>query len=123
MQAINDLPKFKRPCTAKSGRALFFHHHSRIYLQVKSHAAPAQLPILAQAILNPAVRRFPADDVLRETNAEKLIPPLVPQLRKRVKERRDSGYAGATDTSKSPRTNPRFICLAQGRGWDIGRDR
>ena len=29
------------------------------------------------------------------------MPPLVPQLRKKVKEWRDSGYVGATDTSKS----------------------
>ena len=29
------------------------------------------------------------------------MPPLVPQLRRRVKEWRDSGYVGATDTSKS----------------------
>ena len=33
--------------------------------------------------------------------ADKLMPPLVAQLRKKVKEWRDSGYAGATDTSKS----------------------
>ena len=29
------------------------------------------------------------------------MPPLVPQLRKKVKEWRDSGYVGATDTSRS----------------------
>ena len=32
---------------------------------------------------------------------EKLMPPLVAQLRKKVKEWRDSGYVGATDTSRS----------------------
>ena len=32
---------------------------------------------------------------------EKLMPPLVPQLRRKVKEFRDSGYVGATPTSKS----------------------
>jgi type III restriction enzyme len=32
---------------------------------------------------------------------EKLMPPLVPMLRKKVKEFRDSGYAGAADTSRS----------------------
>ncbi|MCE9554281.1 MAG: DEAD/DEAH box helicase family protein [Planctomycetes bacterium] len=52
-------------------------------------------------ILDPAVRWFPADEALRESSAEKLMPPLVPQLRKKVKEWRDSGYVGATDTSKS----------------------
>ena len=52
-------------------------------------------------ILDPSIRWFPADEALRETSSEKLMPPLVPQLRKKVKEWRDSGYVGATDTSKS----------------------
>jgi type III restriction enzyme len=52
-------------------------------------------------ILDPAVRWFPADESLRESSFEKLMPPLVPELRKRVKEWRDSGYAGAKSTSKS----------------------
>jgi len=58
-------------------------------------------PKSPHAILDPAIRWFPADEALRETSMEKLMPPLVPQLRKKVKEWRDSGYVGATDTSKS----------------------
>jgi len=53
------------------------------------------------AILDPAIRWFPADEALRESSSEKLMPPLVAQLRRRVREFRDSGYVGATDTSKS----------------------
>jgi type III restriction enzyme len=53
------------------------------------------------AILDPALRWFPADEALRESSSEKLMPPLVPQLRRKVKEWRDSGYVGATNTSKS----------------------
>ena len=53
------------------------------------------------AILDPSIRWFPADETLRESSSEKLMPPLVPQLRKKVKEWRDSGYVGASDTSKS----------------------
>lgn len=53
------------------------------------------------AILDPAIRWFPADEALRESTADKLIPPLVSQLRKNVKEWRGSGYAGASNTSKS----------------------
>ena len=53
------------------------------------------------AILDPDVRWFPADEALRETSMEKLMPPLVAQLRRKVKEFRDTGYAGASDTSKS----------------------
>jgi type III restriction enzyme len=53
------------------------------------------------SILDPEIRWFPADEALRDTSAEKLMPPLVPTLRKRVKEWRASGYVGATETSKS----------------------
>ena len=53
------------------------------------------------AILDPAVRWFPADEALRESSSEKLMPPLVAELRKKVKEWRDSGYVGAADTSRS----------------------
>ena len=58
-------------------------------------------PDSPHAILNPDIRWFPADEALRETSMEKLMPPLVSQLRKKVKEFRDGGYVGATDTSKS----------------------
>jgi type III restriction enzyme len=53
------------------------------------------------AILDPAIRWFPADESLREITMDRLMPPLVPELRRKVKEWRDSGYVGATDTSKS----------------------
>ena len=53
------------------------------------------------AILDPALRWFPADEALRETSMDKLMPPLVPTLRRKVKDWRDSGYVGATDTSKT----------------------
>jgi type III restriction enzyme len=52
-------------------------------------------------VLDPSIRWFPADEVLRESTADKLMPPLVPELRKKVKEWRDSGYVGATHTSES----------------------
>ncbi|MFH1933610.1 MAG: DEAD/DEAH box helicase family protein [Pseudomonadota bacterium] len=58
-------------------------------------------PESPHAILDPAIRWFPADEALRETSMEKLMPPLVSQLRKKVKTFRGSGYVGATDTSKS----------------------
>jgi type III restriction enzyme len=58
-------------------------------------------PDSPHAILDPDIRWFPADEALRETGMEKLMPPLVAHLRREVKKFRDSGYAGATDTSKS----------------------
>lgn len=58
-------------------------------------------PDSPHAILDPEIRWFPADEALRETSADKLMPPLVHQLRRKVKEFRDSSYVGATDTSRS----------------------
>lgn len=52
-------------------------------------------------ILDPSIRWFPADEDLRGTAANKLMPPLVPELRKLVKAWREDGYNGATDTSKA----------------------
>ena len=52
------------------------------------------------AILDPQVRWFPADEALRERALDKLMPPLVAQLRRKVKTFRDSGYADASETSR-----------------------
>ena len=52
-------------------------------------------------ILEPGIRWFPADEALRESSMEKLMPPLVAELRKKVKEFRDGSYVGAADTSRS----------------------
>src|SRR5215211_842418 len=52
-------------------------------------------------ILDPDIRWFPADEALREQGYEKLLPPLVAELRKRVKAWRQTGYEGATPTSKA----------------------
>lgn len=52
-------------------------------------------------ILSPDIRWFPADEALREKGMEKLMPPLVAKIREKVKDFRDSGYVGASETSKS----------------------
>ncbi|MCK4542282.1 MAG: DEAD/DEAH box helicase family protein, partial [Spirochaetales bacterium] len=52
-------------------------------------------------ILKPEVRWFPADEALRESSYEKLLPPLVHVLRKEINEWRASGYKGASNTSIS----------------------
>ena len=57
-------------------------------------------PESPHVILDPSVRWFPADEALRDHRMDQLMPPLVPQLRRKVKEWRDSEYVGATDTSK-----------------------
>ena len=53
------------------------------------------------AILDPSIRWIPADEARRETAANKLLPPLVDELRKKVKAWRDEDYKGATETSRS----------------------
>ena len=53
------------------------------------------------SILDPSIRWIPADEALRETAANKLLPPLVDELRKQVKSWRDEGYKGATETSRA----------------------
>jgi len=52
-------------------------------------------------VLDPDIRWFPADEQLREQGYDKLLPPLVTILRKQVKEWREKGYEGASDTSIS----------------------
>lgn len=64
-------------------------------------AVHPDFPKSPYVVLDPTLRWFPADEALRETTMDKLMPPLVSKVRSKVKEWRDSGYAGATDTSKS----------------------
>ena len=52
-------------------------------------------------ILDPNIRWFPADEDLRKEGFEKLIPPLVAELRKKVQDWRDKNYDGASETSKT----------------------
>jgi type III restriction enzyme len=52
-------------------------------------------------ILNPDVRWFPAAEEMRGTAYDKLLPPLVANIRREVTEWRASGYAGASATSRA----------------------
>ncbi|KAF0218454.1 MAG: DNA/RNA helicase superfamily [Geobacteraceae bacterium] len=58
-------------------------------------------PAFPHVVLNPDVRWFPADEALRESSYEKLMPPLVHQLRRLVQKWRADSYAGASDTSRA----------------------
>jgi type III restriction enzyme len=51
--------------------------------------------------LDPNQRWFPAAEELRSTAYEKLLPPLVANIRSAVKVWRDSGYAGSSATSRA----------------------
>lgn len=57
-------------------------------------------PVSPYAVLEPDQRWFPAAEELR-TAYEKLLPPLVAKIRAEVKDWRDSGYAGASSTSRA----------------------
>src|SRR5580700_681718 len=46
-------------------------------------------PKSPHAILDPGMRWFPADEAMRESSMEKLMPPLVASLRRKVKEFRE----------------------------------
>lgn len=67
----------------------------------KADGASPRFPGSPHAILDPAIRWFPADETRRETSMAKLMPPLVAELRVKVKQFRDYGYVGASATSKS----------------------
>jgi type III restriction enzyme len=56
-------------------------------------------PSSPYAPLIPEQRWFPADEALRSSSYDKLLPPLVAKIRKQVYEWRDRGYPGASPTS------------------------
>lgn len=58
-------------------------------------------PRVPYAILDPSIRWFPADEDLRDKGHEKLLPPLVAELRKKVKNWRNDNYEGASETSRA----------------------
>jgi len=45
-------------------------------------AVHKDFPSDPHVILDPAIRWFPADEAVRATSMEKLLPPLVPELRR-----------------------------------------
>ena len=58
-----------------------------------------QLPTSPYAPLLPEQRWFPADEALRSTAYDKLLPPLVAKVRQEVFAWRSQGYPGASPTS------------------------
>lgn len=64
-------------------------------------ALSSDFPRSPYEIPSPASRWFPADEALRATAYEKLLPPLVARIREAVSEWRDAGYPGASDTSRA----------------------
>ncbi|MCD4678499.1 MAG: hypothetical protein K8S18_21295 [Desulfobacula sp.] len=57
-------------------------------------------------ILEPDVRWFPADEAFRESSYEKLLPPLVHQLRKKVKAWRENRVIAWQQGFQKPSQKP-----------------
>jgi type III restriction enzyme len=51
-------------------------------------------PQSPHAILDPGIRWFPADEALRETNMDKLMPPLVHVLRRKGRKKGQEPFPG-----------------------------
>lgn len=64
-------------------------------------ALHTDFPASPYAIARPDQRWFPAPEDQRNTAYEKLLPPLVARIREQVGEWRDTGYEGASDTSRA----------------------
>ena len=58
-------------------------------------------PTSPYAVLDPEHRWFPADEDLRDAAYDKLVPPLVNNIRREVKTWRENQYDGASATSKA----------------------
>jgi len=58
-------------------------------------------PTSPYEVLNPEHRWFPADEDLRDSSYDKLVPPFVNKIRREVKTWRENQYEGASATSKA----------------------
>lgn len=58
-------------------------------------------PTDPHAILDPAIRWYPGEEQFTDNGYATLLPPLVYKIRQGVKAWRDSGYAGASDTTRA----------------------
>jgi type III restriction enzyme len=58
-------------------------------------------PTSPYEVLNPEHRWFPADEDLRDSAYDKLVPPFVNKIRREVKTWRENQYEGASATSKA----------------------
>jgi len=60
-----------------------------------------KFPTSPHEILQPEYRWFPADEALRETSYEKLLPPFVHKIRTEVEQWRNGGYKNVSETSRA----------------------
>ncbi|MCZ7552735.1 MAG: DEAD/DEAH box helicase family protein [Anaerolineales bacterium] len=60
-----------------------------------------KFPTSPYATLDPEQRWFPADEDLRDSSYDRLVPPLVNKIRREVKKWREKYYEGASVTSRA----------------------
>ena len=60
-----------------------------------------EFPLSPYEVLDPEIRWFPAAEELRDAAQDKLIPPLVANIRREVSDWRAADYVGASPTSKA----------------------
>ena len=98
--AAKECPKGRRKIAVKV--VDIFGNDTTKVIEVKClMALDPNFPASPYEILDPAVRWFPGDDLFREVGRQKLLPPLVDNIRQRVKSWRDKGYEDASATSKT----------------------
>jgi type III restriction enzyme len=68
---------------------------------LNSMALHKNFPLSPYETLSSDLRWFPAAEELRSTAREKLLPPLVENIRNEIKTWRDSGYEDASATSRA----------------------
>ncbi|MHB8384495.1 MAG: DEAD/DEAH box helicase family protein [Candidatus Binataceae bacterium] len=64
-------------------------------------ALAANFPTDPHAILDPKIRWYPGEEIYTDDGYATLLPPLVFKIREAVKAWRDSGYAGASETTRA----------------------
>jgi type III restriction enzyme len=64
-------------------------------------ALSPHFPTDPYGILDPSIRWYPGEEMLAEKGYEVLLPPLVYKIRQEVKRWRDSGYKGASETTRA----------------------
>lgn len=64
-------------------------------------ALNTNFPTDPYVILDPSIRWYPGEEALAELGYKKLLPPLVDKVRRGVKQWRETGYAGGSDTTRA----------------------
>lgn len=99
LEAVDESVACKRQHRCNRPTSIFTFGREQVLLESVPMALHPHFPTSPYAPLIPDQRWFPADETLRATAYEKLLPPLVAKVRREVYAWRNGGYAGASPTS------------------------